>query len=229
MILDEIKTKLSEIKNKGYVQTLRRGPTGVGYTLETLLGLKENNISTPDLGQIELKAQRENHTGLTTLFTFNNKAWKMRPLDAVRNYGCKDQNGRLGLYYTMSMKPNSAGLFLNVEDDFISVQSTDGKMIAKWALAEIQKRFEKKVKTVLLIKAKVEERAGVEHFLYHRARLLSGGITQSILKDQFQTEELLLDLRLHDKGTRARNHGTGFRINMKTIENFYQKIEEIEF
>ncbi len=91
MTLEEVRKKLSEIKEMGYVRTLRKGPTGIGHTLEKLLGIKENNISTPDLGKIELKAQRENHTGMTTLITFNRKAWKMKPLEAIRKYGSKEQ------------------------------------------------------------------------------------------------------------------------------------------
>jgi len=74
LTIKEIQQKLSEIKKMGYVKSLRKGPTGIGYTLETLLNIDENNISSPDLGEIELKSQRERHTGMTTLFTFNNKA-----------------------------------------------------------------------------------------------------------------------------------------------------------
>ena len=229
MHLSQVIPRLSEIKQMGYVRTLRMGPTGIGYTLETLLGIEENNISTPDLDQVELKAQRENHTGLTTLFTFNRKAWKMKPLEAIRRYGSLDKNGRLGLYYTMGLKPNSAGLFLLVEDDAVSVRSVDGSLIARWELAEIEKRFQRKVQNVLLVKARVEERGGVEHFHFHRARLLIGGATQSILREQFISGQLCLDLRLHDKETSARNHGTGFRVNMKDMENFYQTVHEIEF
>ena len=55
---------------------------------------------------------------MTTLFTFNKKAWKMPPLDAVRRYGSPDKDGRLGIYYTMDLVPNSAGLFLSVGDHF---------------------------------------------------------------------------------------------------------------
>jgi len=229
LTISEIKKKLSAIKKLGYVKNLRKGPTGIGYTLETLLEIKENNISSPDLGEIELKAQRENHTGMTTLFTFNNKAWKMDPLKAIRKYGSKDKDGRLGMYYTMGMKPNSTGLFLTVDDTSISVRHIDGSMIATWQLVEIEKRFEKKVKNVLLVKAKVEERDGVEYFLFDRARLLSGGTTKLILKNQFENGELLVDLRLHDKGTMARNHGTGFRVFENNLESLYEKIEEIAF
>jgi hypothetical protein len=229
LTIEQIKKKLSAIKKLGYVKTLRNGPTGIGYTLETLLEIRENNISSPDFGEIELKAQRERHSGMTTLFTFNNKAWQMNPLEAIRKYGSLDKDGRLGMYYTMGMKPNSAGLFLTVDDTSISVRHIDGNVIAIWQLSEIEKRFEAKVKNVLLVKAKVEERDGVEYFLFDRARLLSGGTTQAILKNQFENEQLLVDLRLHDKGTMARNHGTGFRVFENNLENLYEKIEEIAF
>lgn len=55
--LEQVRKKLAEIKKKGYVQPLRKGPTGIGYTLETLLGIAENNVSAPDLGEIGLKAK----------------------------------------------------------------------------------------------------------------------------------------------------------------------------
>lgn len=229
LTINKIKKKLSAIKKLGYVKTLRKGPTGIGYTLETLLKIKENNISSPDFGEIELKAQRERHTGMTTLFTFNNKAWKMSPLEAIKRYGSLDKDGRLGMYYTMGMKPNSAGLFLTVDDASIAVRHIDGNVVAVWELAEIEKRFEAKVKNVLLVKAKTEERDGVEYFLFDRARLLSHGTSQAILKNQFENGQLLVDLRLHDKGTMARNHGTGFRVFESDLENLYEKVEEIAF
>lgn len=116
--------------------------------MESLLEIEENNISSPDLDKIELKTCRENHTGLITLFTFNRNAWIMKQLDAVRKYGSKDDSGRLGLYYTMGLKPNSTGLFLLVEDNFVSVRSVDGNVIARWELKEIVKRFKNKVKNI---------------------------------------------------------------------------------
>ncbi len=229
MNIDTIRNKLSEIKKRGFIKTLRKGATGIGYTLETLLGIKENNVSSPDLGKIELKTQRENHSGMTTLFTFNNKSWKIPPLEAIKKYGSFDKNGRLGMYYTMGMKPNSAGLFLLVDKEEVSVRHIDGNIVATWKLEEIEKRFKLKVTNLLLVKAQSELRDNIEYFYYDRARLLSGGTSKSILKNQFENEQLLVDLRLHDKGTSARNHGTGFRIYMDNIENIYKTVQEFEF
>ncbi|WP_158302799.1 hypothetical protein [Candidatus Endomicrobiellum trichonymphae] len=46
----------------------------------------------------------------------------MPPLEAIKKYGSLDTNGRKGLYYTMSLKPNSTGLFLEVTKAAISVR-----------------------------------------------------------------------------------------------------------
>lgn len=49
MTITQFKKSFKKIKKKGWVKSLRRGPTGVGHTLEQLLGLDENNIALPDL------------------------------------------------------------------------------------------------------------------------------------------------------------------------------------
>ena len=71
MTIAELKDKLSGINQMGYVVSLRRGSTGIGHTLETLLGLEENNLKTPDFGDIELKSQRNGVNNRVTMFTFN--------------------------------------------------------------------------------------------------------------------------------------------------------------
>jgi len=69
MTLKEFRKAFARIKQAGYVRSTRSGPTGVGHTFETLLGLEENNIAPPDLGEVEIKARRVNSTSLVTLLT----------------------------------------------------------------------------------------------------------------------------------------------------------------
>ncbi|MHC6202952.1 MvaI/BcnI family restriction endonuclease [Breznakiellaceae bacterium SP9] len=214
MTLFEFSQKFVEIRQKGFVKTMRNGPTGIGYTLETLLGIRENNDAHPDIEGAELKAHRANGNNMITLFTFNNKAWKMPPLEAVKQYGSLDKDGRQGLYYTMSRTPNSAGLFLHVTDSGISVRHISGSIIAEWQMITLSERFHQKLPALIFVSAFTEERDGIEYFNFHRAQLMKGTSTE-LLADQFRSENILVDLRLHDKGTMARNHGTGFR----TFEN----------
>ena len=210
MMLREFKRKFEEVKKKGWIKSLRRGPTGVGHTLQELLGIAEDNIALPDLHSAELKAHRVGTNNMITLFTFNRKAWKMKPLDAIRKYGTPDKNGRLGLYFTMSLKPNSQGLFLDTDTESISVRHKSGEIIAVWKLDNLKDQFIKKIPAMILVSAATEERADIEWFQYTRARLLTGTSPDTLLS-QIEEGNVLVDLRLHDKGTSARNHGTGFR------------------
>lgn len=226
MQLDEFIVKVKELKSKGFVPSTRSGPTGIGHTLETLLGITENNIALPDLKEIELKAHRNISNNMITLFTFNNKVWKIPPLEAVRKYGSKDINNRIGLYYTMSLKPNSAGLFLNVNDTEISIRHISGEIIAVWQLNKLADRFTQKIPALIFVSAFTEERAGKEYFHFSRAQLMKG-TTPDLLADQFKAENILVDLRLHDKITRARNHGTGFRAYESKLPLLFKHIEDL--
>ena len=65
ILLDKIKL----INNEGWIESLRTGDTGVGYTLETKLGIKANSQKKPDFKGIEIKSFRKRTTGaLVTLF-----------------------------------------------------------------------------------------------------------------------------------------------------------------
>jgi len=226
MNLEEFKQKFQELRNKGFVKSLRKGPTGIGLTFETLMGVKENNLALPDIDGIEIKAHRDNSKSMITLFTFNKKAWQINPLEAIRKYGSYDGNGRLGMYYTMSLTPNSAGLFLTVNETGITVQHTSGEIIAKWQLSTLAERFSQKIPALLFISAHTEERAGIEYFHFYRGQLMRD-TTKELLSELFKTGNLLVDLRLHDKKTRARNHGTGFRTFEDKLPLLFEKIEDI--
>jgi hypothetical protein len=226
MNLEEFKNKFQQLKSQGFVPSIRKGPTGIGYTFETLLGLKENNLAIPDIENIEIKAHRDNSNSMITLFTFNKKAWKINPLEAIKKYGSYDSNGRLGMYYTMSLTPNSAGLFLNVTDKEIFVQHTSGEIITTWELVTLAERFRQKIPALLFISAHTEERVGKEYFHFYRAQLMRE-TSPELLADLFKTGDLLVDLRLHDQKTRARNHGTGFRTYEDKLPSLFQKIEDI--
>lgn len=228
MKITEFQKKLKEVKNKGFIRSKRKGPTGVGYTLEIELGIHENNITVPDLGFAELKSYRDNHRGLVTLFTFNEKAWRIKPLLAIKKYGSYDSNNRKGMYYTIIQKPNSAGLFLTCDDEVIQVQHISGEVVLNWKINSVAKRFSQKVKSIVLVSAKVELREGREYFYYYRARLLKGHMDKKGLTNAFISGDFVIDLRLHDKITMARNHGTGFRVKMNKLINLFSDISEIK-
>ena len=67
--IEEFISRFIKIKNMGWVKTHRSGRTGIGKTLEDLLGIVENNIQGPDFGNYELKSSRKNSNSMLTLIT----------------------------------------------------------------------------------------------------------------------------------------------------------------
>lgn len=99
MTLKEIQKRLILLKDKGYVPSRRKGPTGIGHTLEQELNLAETNIAIPDIGgRVELKATRRNASSLKTLFTFNRGVWKLPQKEIIESYGYVDADKRKSLY-----------------------------------------------------------------------------------------------------------------------------------
>ncbi len=226
MTLSEFSKAFAKIKKAGWVQSKRKGPTGIGQTLEQLLGLGENNIALPDLGKVELKAHRIGSSSMISLFTFNRKVWKMKPLDAVKKYGTPDANGRLGLYFTMSRTPNSMGLFLHIEANNISVRHISGEIIAEWQLAKLTERFMQKLPGLILVSAFSEMRGDIEWFKFDRAQLLTK-TSPEIINNQILAGSILVDLRLHDQITSARNHGTGFRAREDKLLFLFKNVRDL--
>ena len=226
LTITEFSQKFRQIKEMGFVPSQRKGPTGIGYTLETLLGINENNDASPDIEGAELKTHRVNYPNLITLFTFNNKAWKMPPLEAVKRYGSLDRDGRQGLYYTMSLKQNSAGLFLDVQKDKIAVRHISGTIVVEWSLDVLAERFVRKIPSLIFVSAFTELRDGKEYFHFQRAQLMKD-TTPELLRNQFKSENILVDLRLHDEGTMARNHGTGFRTYEDRLPQLFRLVLDI--
>lgn len=126
----------------------------------------------------------------------------------------------------MSLKPNSAGLFLDVQKTEISVRHISGEIIATWKLQTLADSFMQKMPTLLFVSAFTEERDGLEYFHFYRVQLMKG-TSPDLLADQFRAENILVDLRLHDKGTMARNHGTGFRTYEDKLPLLFKEIKDL--
>lgn len=228
MRLKELVHRLEMLNKNGYIQSLRRGPTGIGHLIENELGLSETNISIPDIGgRVEIKATRKNVNSLITLFTFNRGVWKFKQRDLIDKYGYKDKNGRQALYNTVSKKtPNSQGFYLESDQNkhlFILKNEYEIENIAEWSIYVIAGKFMTKLDRLLLIFADNKIEKDVEHFHFNEAYILENPTPEKFL-EAFEKSELLIDLRMHlrDSGG-VRNHGTAFRISEKNLIDLYTK------
>lgn len=228
MQLKDLIKLLENLKNKGFIQTLRKGPTGIGHLLENELGLDETNIAIPDIGgRVELKATRRNVNSLITLFTFNKAVWKVKQKDIINKYGYKDDQGRQALYNIVNKKtPNTQGFYLISDRPrhlIILRNKNEKENIAEWSTYVIAGKFMTKLDRLLLILADNKLENEIEYFHFNEAYLLENPTPEKFL-EAFEKSELLIDLRMHLKESGGvRNHGTGFRISEKNLKDLYAK------
>jgi hypothetical protein len=121
-----------------------------------------------------------------------------------------------------------------LDDEFLSMKHEEcflsgDRLVAQWKLEDIVTSFNKKVKDVLLVKAKVKKESGSEYFKYYTARLLTGGVSKKNIKAHFEDDILVLDLRLREGNGKPRNHGSAIRIKEKNIDVIYTKNQKISF
>lgn len=228
MDITELKDKLSEINQRGYIVSLRRGNTGVGYTLETLLGLDENNLKTPDFGNIELKSQRNGASNPVTMFTFNRGVWKIKPRELIEKYGYIDANERHSLYCTANSKPNNQGLFIEVEQDVVKLYHVDGSLVAEWPGERLIERFRRKMPALVVVNADTRMNSDrKEEFWYKESYLLTDPDEDNLL-DLIKKDIIIVEVRMHLRANRVvRNHGTGFRIDENFLNLCFGKREKL--
>lgn len=210
--IEEIAVELVGIKKLGFVPSLRKGNTGIGYTLETLLGIAENNLKTPDFGEIELKSQRKNATTPVTLFTFNKGAWQIKQREAIEIFGYADEKGRRALYCFVTGKPNNQGLFTIADEYALRLFHTSGLLVASWTIENIIKTFRRKMNALVVVLAETRLRLDLsEEFWFSEAYFLHTPSAEKFV-ELLRQSAIILDVRMHLKESGAvRNHGTAFR------------------
>ena len=210
MDITQLTDKLSEIHQRGYIVSERKGDTGVGHTLEVLLGVDENNLQAPDLGDIEVKGRRIGTNSLATIFTYN--AWKIHPKELIATYGYKNGKGRSALKSTVKSQPNKRGFYVKVEQGAVRVYHEDGNIAAEWQSDDLLGIMKDKIPNVLLGYADHRRNSdGKEEFWYKEAYLLTVLNLDNFL-ELIKDGTIAIDFRIHikeDGGVRDR--GTAFR------------------
>lgn len=211
-VLDKLIVKLAAIKAKNFIPSQRKSDTGIGYTLESLLDIPENNLKLPDLGVVEIKSIRRGVSNPVTLFTFNRAAWQMKQTDVVLKYGYIDEDGRNALYCTASSKPNNQGLYTSFSTDHLMLNHKDGTVIAKWKIDDLVAVFKKKMPALIVVSADTRFRDDdIEEFWFNEAWLLTDPKPENFL-DLLRKDGIIVDVRIHLKQNQTpRNHGTAFR------------------
>lgn len=170
----ELLNKLKLISNKGFVKSEVNSDTGIGRTIESLLGIEMNSSKAPDYKGIELKSFRDARNNRKGLFgktpNWNLSKFKSR-VEILNAFGYWEK-GIFRLYNTMrGTGRNAQGLILRIEDkkDWL-VENSDKPEIGDflvWELETLRKALLKKHKETFWIKAesKIEDNNEYFHFI----------------------------------------------------------------
>ena len=228
MNLQTLKKKLREIKKMGFIKTHRKGDTGIGKTLEDLLGIKENNIPLPDIGEVaELKSYRRIAKSMMTLFTLEplpKGGDRDRLLLDNFGYSKRDNNRSKELHSTLSCKRyNNQDLKLSVEKDKIKVKGRGRRINIFWDIESVKNKFYQKLPALVYVLADIKIVKGVEYFNFNEAYLLED-FDFELFKKRVRADDILVDFRMYYRPNGSvRNHGTGFRVKIKKLDDCFSK------
>ena len=229
--IEQIKRRMPEIQAMGYIPTMRKGNTGVGYTLECLFDVEENNDSGADLGgKIELKANRKGRSCRTSSFT-QAPVWHYQIRDIIKKYGkvVEENNDRINWYPSLNSDENPAGLIVDVKDDILYIKDNrENIFLAEYPLEVIRFRFRQKLNTLFLVYADSKKIDGVEHFHYNEGYLCRDPDLSNI-KKLIEDDKLVVEPRCHlFKSTgKVRDRGVAFRIKGEYLKELYKTVERI--
>ena len=172
-VAQELLLKIRTIAARGQIQAVGTGDTAIGRTLETLLGITMNSCQEPDYKGIELKSFRDKRGNRKTLFAkvpdWNLSKFKSSA-EILNQFGYK-RGDDFKLYCTVStLKPNSQGLFLRIDEKLAQLIETSQELkigdFAIWQLATLHDELKKKHKETFWIAADSLKINEVEYFCF---------------------------------------------------------------
>jgi hypothetical protein len=238
-VAEELLGKLRAIAKLGAIESMRSGSTGIGFTLEAMLGIAANSSKTPDYQGIEIKSGRISiavgamgRQPRITLFskTPSSTLSPYTASEALDRYGyyCEEKR-RTQLYCSIdSEKRNTLGFILGHDLDGDSLLAKNNKKLNSvdesvfvWQLNELRTAFAEKHKETFWVGATSEKIDGKEWLHYKMVRHTKD---PSIFMFELclLAGGICLDLTLSRLPTgRVRDHGYLFRVYREAFEELF--------
>lgn len=163
--------RFDTIREMGFIKTLRSGSTGIGFTFESLLEIKENNKKDADYKGIEIKCKgiRDGaQPGKINLFQ-QSPTWatRMPAKDRIKSIGYPDEAGLYACHSQVTPKANHHGLMLEIQNEKSKIDLyKDAGSIGHWAFSLLEKRLLEKHSRAVFVKAHIKESKGDFYYKY---------------------------------------------------------------
>jgi hypothetical protein len=222
LVANELLAKLKNLAKKP-LPALRSGSTGIGFTIETMLGIAANSSKEPDYNGIELKSGRGARTR-TTLFA-QVPEWGSSPCkksaEILNKYGYEREED-FKLYCTLStLKENSQGLSFIYDEANDELQEWYNRkdLVAVWPGKLLRSRLKEKHSETFWIEASSEIINGLEHFYLKSVTHTKRPIVSQLLP-LIQSGVVTMDhlIKRSGKTNRVSEKGPLFKMNKRDLE-----------
>lgn len=236
----EFKNIFEAIKNRSWIESKRKGPTGVGYTFEALLNKKEDTLEIPDYKDIEIKTQRKKSNSFISLFNATPDGDYLFEIKRLRNnYGYPDKvlkeykviNNEffaskiknLGSKYKAKLKIDweSKKLRLIILNNCLQIVDNE----VSWSFDLLKEKLYRKLKYLAFVEADSKFVNGVEHFKYSNLHIYElkdfNTFIESIEKGIIKVTFKIGVVRTGDRKGEINDHGTSFSISKENLSKLY--------
>lgn len=217
-VLASLLVRFDDVKQRGWIASLRSGDTGVGYTFETLLGITENNNKDADYDGIEIKCKQKKagrpQTGKVNLFQQAPEwAKKMSGLDRLKMLGKQGVEGLYSCHSQVTTLQNNINLrlaLLEIEQRIDLLKAEEE--VGSWKFDILQQRLAEKHNRAVFIKAAVKTDSSGVQFQYNELVYCERPSIQRFV-DLVKSRDIVFEFIMSEKekGT-VRNHGYPWRL-----------------
>ena len=217
--LAELLGKFDEVKNRGWIDSLREGDTGIGYTFETLLGIKENNDQKADFKGIEIKCKgmKDGNAGNSSkinLFQAGpNWTVKATAKELIRILGKQGDDGLYTCYSQVTATPNNLDLLLDVMSAQSKIdlrKNTDA--LGYWSFGQLESRLAEKHSRTVFVKARNRSTKNKTQYSYEELVYCDKPSIERFV-ELVEKRNIVFEFTMSEKpnGT-VRNHGYPWRL-----------------
>ena len=238
-----LEKEFTRVKELGLVKSLRKGPTGIGFTFETLLNKKEDQSSTPDFRSIELKCKYAYSKSPLALFNcspFRDGEFATRYI--FETYGYHAYNNPDNdiifyrrLYSNYSLDYNGYKFNLQVDYDkkqILMIARKNGKFVENvcyWDFELLEHRLTEKLTNLAIVYAYPYRRNNSEYFKYVKMDIYKLKSFSKFL-ELIENDEVFIQLFIKEGVTslgtpRLDVREVAFEIKRESITRLFDKIK----
>jgi MvaI/BcnI restriction endonuclease family len=204
-----------------WVESQRAGDTGIGYTLETLLEIKENNDKKADFLGIEIKAKHkkiaQKSEGKLNLFQ-QGPIWAqdLSAKERIRLIGIQNEQALYTCYSQITTKPNNLDLSLSLNPHSIDLKKNVGD-IGHWLNSKLSERLHEKHQRAAFVLAAEKTVKSTKYFLYEDLIYCEQPSIENFL-NLVEQNQIVFEFTMSEKENGSiRNHGYPWRLNRSEL------------